>query len=336
MEIIRSKEISGLMAERLVVGCVQMAPIWLNRAATLAKVAQELERAAAEGCQLVTFGEALVPGYPFWLEHTDGARFNNPKQKAIYARYVDEGVDISRGDLNQIVELAKKLGVCIYLGIMERAPDRGGHTLYCSLVFISSSGKIESVHRKLQPTYEERLAWGQGDGHGLVVHQVGPFRAGGLNCFENWMPLSRAALYAQGESLHVSVWPGGLHNTYDLPSFIAKESRSYVIAVSALMRPGDFPDDMRHLEEMLATGKDFFANGGTAICGPDGEFIIEPVVGREALIIAELDHALVRGERQNFDLAGHYSRPDVTKLIVNRQRQSTVEFIDQPQRQKHG
>jgi predicted amidohydrolase len=144
------------------------------------------------------------------------------------------------------------------------------------------------------------------------------------------MPLSRAALYAQGESLHVSVWPGGLHNTFDLPSFIAKESRSYVIAVSALMRPQDFPDDMRHLEEMLSTGKEFFANGGTAICGPDGKFIVEPVVGREALIIAELDHALVRGERQNFDLAGHYSRPDVTKLLVDRRRQSTVEFIDPP------
>jgi nitrilase len=130
MEIFRSKMTSGLAVDRLVVGCVQMAPIWLNRAATLAKVAQELKRAAAEGCQLIAFGEALVPGYPFWLEHTDGARFNNPKQKAIYARYVDEGVDITRGDLTPIAELAKQLGVSVYLGIMERAPDRGGHTLY--------------------------------------------------------------------------------------------------------------------------------------------------------------------------------------------------------------
>lgn len=97
MEIIRSQTVVGQAADRLVVGCVQMAPVWLNRSATLAKVARELERAAAEGCQLVAFGEALVPGYPFWLEHTDGARFNDPKQKAIYARYLDEGVDISRG-----------------------------------------------------------------------------------------------------------------------------------------------------------------------------------------------------------------------------------------------
>ena len=328
MDIIRVNAPSARDSDRLVVGCAQIAPVWLQRDATLVKVAVCIERAVAEGCQLIVFGEALVPGYPFWIERTDGARFNDAKQKARFARYLDQGVDIARGDLDAICALARASQISVYLGVMERAADRGGHSLYCTLVYIDASGTICSTHRKLQPTYEERLAWAPGDGHGLRVHALGPFRVGGLNCFENWMPLSRAALYAQGEDLHVSVWPGGVHNTHDLPLFLAKEGRSYVLAVSGLMRPADFPPETPELAELLAQSGEFLANGGTAIAGPDGRFVVEPVVGREVLVIAELDHALVRGERQNFDLAGHYSRPDVTRLVVDRTRQSLADFID--------
>ncbi len=328
MDIIRVNAPSARDSDRLVVGCAQIAPVWLQRDATLVKVAVCIERAVAEGCQLIVFGEALVPGYPFWIERTDGARFNDAKQKAMFARYLDQGVDIARGDLDAICALARASQISVYLGVMERAADRGGHSLYCTLVYIDASGTICSTHRKLQPTYEERLAWAPGDGHGLRVHALGPFRVGGLNCFENWMPLSRAALYAQGEDLHVSVWPGGVHNTHDLPLFLAKEGRSYVLAVSGLMRPADFPPETPELAELLAQSGEFLANGGTAIAGPDGRFVVEPVVGREVLVIAELDHALVRGERQNFDLAGHYSRPDVTRLVVDRTRQSLADFID--------
>ncbi len=329
MDIIRRPTPAVRAEDRLVVGCAQIAPVWLQREATLNKVAGVIELAAREGCQLITFGEALVPGYPFWLERTDGARFNDVTQKKLYAHYLDQGVDIERGDLAPICALARAHRIAVYLGIMERAADRGGHSLYCTLVYIDAGGVIRSAHRKLQPTYEERLAWAQGDGHGLQVHALGPFRVGGLNCYENWLPLARTALYAQGEDLHVSVWPGGVHNTHDLPLFIAKESRSYVIAVSGLMRAVDVPDDMLVRDQLLAGGEEFFANGGTAIVGPDGRFVVEPVAGREVLVVAELDHALVRGERQNFDPAGHYARPDVTRLVVDRTRQRVAEFIDE-------
>ena len=140
------------------------------------------------------------------------------------------------------------------------------------------------------------------------------------------MPLPRAALYAQGENLHVAVWPGSEHNTKDITRFIARESRSYVISVSSLMTWKDFPKHTPHLDRILAKGPKVFANGGSCIAGPDGEWIVEPVVSSEGLIYATLDVDRVYQERQNFDPVGHYSRPDVTKLLVNRDRQSTLSF----------
>ena len=312
--------------DMLKVGLAQIAPVWLDRAKTLEKVAAYVSDAAAQKCDLVTFGEALVPGYPFWVELTDGARFNNAAQKQMFAHYLDQGVVIERGDLDAICKLCKQHALAMYLGVMERAPDRGGHTLYCSLVYIDKTGAVKSVHRKVQPTYEERLVWGAGDGNGLQVHDLGAFKVGGLNCYENWVPLLRSALYAQGEDLHVSVWPGGLHNTKDLMRFIAQESRSYVIGVSGLLRPADIPVGTQFRDAMLSSGQEFFANGGTALAAPNGEWVIEPQVGKEGLFTAEIDHEKVRQERQNFDLAGHYARPDVTQLHVDRTRQSTVQF----------
>ena len=280
--------------------------------------------AARQGCRLAVFGEALLPGYPFWLELTDGARFNSPVQKKIHAHYVDQAVQIEAGQLDPFCEAAAANEMAIILGCIERAAERGGHSLYCSLVYVNPAGSIDSVHRKLMPTYEERLTWAIGDGHGLRVHQLGAFTVGGLNCWENWMPLVRTALYAQGENLHVAIWPGNLRNTEDITRFIAKESRSYVISVSGLMRKSDFPAQTPHLEKIMADCPNTLANGGSCLAGPDGEWVIEPVVDQETLLTAVLDPKKVREERQNFDPTGHYARPDVTQLTVDRRRQQIL------------
>ena len=310
--------------DQLTVGMAQIAPIWLDRERTLAKIIDYVRRAAQSNCHLIVFGEALLPGYPFWIELTDGARFNSPVQKDIHAHYMQQAVQIEAGHLEPLCQSATSLKIAVVVGCIERPADRGGHSLYASLVYIDPDGQIGSVHRKLMPTYEERLTWSPGDGHGLQVHRLGAFTLGGLNCWENWMPLPRAALYAQGEDLHVAIWPGNQRNTEDITRFIAKESRSYVISVSGLMRKSDFTASIPHLELIQASAADVLADGGSCVAAPDGTWLAAPCVNQETLIVATLDHQRVRQERQNFDPAGHYSRPDVTQLIVNRQRQSTL------------
>jgi nitrilase len=270
------------LGDRLVVGLAQIAPVWLDRQRTVDKILEYVHQAAEAGCSLVTFGEGVLPGYPFWIDRTDGAQFNSPVQKEFYAHYL----------------------------------------------YIDRAGVIQSVHRKLMPTYEERLVWAQGDGNGLRTHRLESFTIGGLNCWENWIPLARAALYGQGEDLHVAVWPGNARNTHDITRFMAKEGRSYVISVSGLMRLEDIPSGTPHRSSIVANSTDFLADGGSCIAGPDGQWVVEPVVEEERLILATLDHKRVREERQNFDPAGHYARPDVLQLTVNRQRQSTIDIID--------
>ena len=312
----------------LTVGLAQIAPCWLNKSATLDKVTEWVISAADRGCDLAVFGEALVPGYPFWVERTDGARFESALQKSLYAHYVDQGVCLDDGDLGQLCEVARDRKIAVYLGVVERAANRGGHSLYCSMVYVDRNGRIGSAHRKLMPTHEERLVWAIGDGHGLRTHALGAFTVGGLNCWENWLPLPRAALYAQGEDLHIAIWPGSVRNTEDITRFIAREARSFVVSVSGLMRVTDIDPSLPHAEELLAAADDTMANGGSCVAAPSGEWLLEPVANEERLHVVELDHSRVLAERHSLDPVGHYSRPDVTRLIVNRKRQTTAEFED--------
>ncbi|MBT8306109.1 MAG: carbon-nitrogen hydrolase family protein [Maribacter sp.] len=316
------------MESLLKVALAQIAPVWLNKSETLKKIENAVTEAANARAELVVFGEALLPGYPFWLALTNGAAWDLKINKELHAHYVRNAIQIEAGELDAICQLSKDHKIAIYLGMIERAKDRGGHSLYCSLVYIDQQGQIRSVHRKLQPTYDERLTWSPGDGHGLQVHSLKQFTVGGLNCWENWMPLPRTALYGQGENLHIAVWPGSENNTKDITRFIARESRSYVISVSSLMKKEDFPIDTPHLNAILKEAPDVLANGGSCIAAPDGNWLVEPVRYKEGLIYHTLDFNRVYEERQNFDPVGHYSRPDITKLTVNRERQSTVSFED--------
>jgi len=287
----------------LKVGLGQIAPVWLDRESTTSKICETISQAASESCSLVVFGETLLPGYPFWLGSTHGSKFDCDIQKDIHAHYLKSAVDIGRGDLLPICELAKSNNIAVMLGCYELGFDRGGHSGYCSLVYIDPAGEIRNAHRKLMP-----------------------FQVSGLNCWENWMPLPRAVLHGLGSNLHVAAWPGAKRNTIDITRFVALESRSYVLSVSGLLRKSDIPDDFPHRDLVIDSfDGDMISDGGSCIAAPNGDWIIEPFCREEKLLTATLDHNEVLRERQNFDISGHYSRPDVFKLHVNRERQNLIE-----------
>ncbi len=310
------------------VAAAQIAPVWLDRARTLDRAIEVIDQAAVSGVELVAFGECLVPGYPFWVERTDGARFDNAMQKDLFAHYVDQAVTIEAGYLDAICEAARRNAITVVLGILER-PDERGESVYACAVSISQRGEIVARQRKLMPTHEERLVWSIGDGHGLRTHRVGAFTVGTLNCWENWMPLARTSLQAQGEDLHVAIWPGNPRNTREITRFMALEGRSFVLSVAGLMRDQDLPDEIPHAKALKAAAADMpWAAGGSCLAGPDGRWLIEPA-NTEGLLIAEINARDVRRARQNFDPTGHYSRPDVFRLSVNRERQRIGDFSDE-------
>ena len=308
------------------VAAAQIAPVLLDRERTLAKILDYSQRAASDGARLVAFPEAVLPGYPIWLARTHGSAFNDPLQKQIHARYLDQGVELPGPVLDSLLEASRDLKLSMVVGVMERGRAAGRGTLYATALSIDPTGEW-FAHRKLVPTYEERLAWGPGDGYGLRVREVEGFRVGALNCWENWMPAARMALYSQGEEVHVSIWPGSPSNTRDISQFTAREGRVYVVAASGVLRAEDIPTDFPGREAILATAEDgILQSGGSRIVAPDGTELGCLDRPEEGLVLADLDRELLDGERQNFDVAGHYYRRDVFRFEVDRRRPPAVVF----------
>jgi nitrilase len=306
----------------------QLGGPWLNVEARMNRVVRAAELAAAEGCDLLAFPETYVSGYPFWLTRTQGARFNDPAQKACYAYYLDSAIEIGGPEHRTLEELSGDLGLSLIVGVTERGRGNGSGSTYCSLLAISPKEGLTGHHRKLVPTYDERLVWAVGDGAGLRTHRVGPGRFGALNCWENWMPQARQALYAGGEDVHVGVWPGSTALTGDITRFIALEGRVYSLAVAGLLSHDDIPDDFPLAAELRANCVPTPFDGGSGLAGPDGGWLIAPVPDREGLIVADLPLGRVAEERLTFDPTGHYSRPDVFSSTVRRERLQAVSFTD--------
>jgi len=310
------------------VAAAQAHPAWLDKAANTKKTLTLLKQAADQDVELLAFPETFLSGYPFWVARTDGARFDDPRQKQAYAYYLDAAIEIPGPEVTLLAEAAADLGIFVYLGVTERGRAAGRGTVWCTLVAIAPGRGIVGTHRKLMPTYDERLVWGWGDGHGLRTHEAGTLRVSGLNCWENWMPQARTVLYAEGTDLHVGVWPGSRPMTETVTRFVALEGRVWSLAASGLLSIDDVPRDFPLYDELAANASGLIFDGGSGIVSPDGTWVSGPVVEREGLVTAEIDRDMVDRERLIFDPSGHYSRPDVLSTTVDRRRRAPTASID--------
>ena len=305
------------MDEPLTVACVQAEPVILDREATLDKAAAVTAEAASRGARLVVFPEAFVPAYPSSVWAKALAGWADPDAKAAFAMFAREAVEVPGPAVETLGEIARDCGVWLVTGVTERDPARPG-TLYNTLLYHADDGTLALRHRKLVPTNHERLVWGQGDGGGLRAIETPVGRLGGLICWENYMPLARFALYESGVEIYVAstaddgdAWQATLVH-------LARESRAFVVSPCHFQRASSYPADFP-LRRLL-DGVDLVGRGGSAILAPDGAYLAGPLYGEEGILYAELDPAQLDAERQRFDPAGHYHRPDVLQLRLRKPR----------------
>jgi len=291
------------------VAAVQVAPVFLDRDETLKIVVKEVEKAAADGAQLVLFPESFLPGYPDWVwrqkPFSDGDW---------YDRFADQAIVIDGPMLDPVREAAKAAGVWVAIGITER----DGGTLYNAVVYINSDGEIGGLHRKLIPTAAERLVWGNGQGPVLTVVDIEGVKVGSLICWENYMPLARVAMYEQG--IDVLLSPTWDNSDTWVPTLrhIAKEGRVFVVGVTSCQRGSDIPRDFEGADDIYGGDEDWLSEGNSTIVAPGGEILAGPLVGEAGTVTATLDMTRVLSGRRSFDPCGHYSRPDVLSLTVNK------------------
>jgi nitrilase len=274
--------------------------------------------AASGGASLIVFPETWIPGYPAWLDHCrDAALWNHPPVKRVFGRMAANSIAVPGPAVDRLGDVARECGATLILGISERVeagPGRG--TLYNSLITIGPDGRLLNHHRKLMPTYTEKLIWGAGDVEGLQAVDTPAGRVGALVCWEHWMPLTRQALHQSGEDIHVAVWPS-VNEMHQVASrHYAFEGRCFVLASGALMRASSLPAELEAHPDRAISGDHWVLRGGSAIIAPDGSYLAGPVFDEEAIVTAVLDLDRVREESMTLDVTGHYHRAELFDFQV--------------------
>ncbi len=269
--------------------------------------------AARQGARLIVFPETWIPGYPAWLDHCrDTALWDHAPVKEVFARIAENSLAVPSPEFDRLAESARQCEATLVLGISERVARGGGRgTLYNSLLTIGPDGRLLNHHRKLMPTYTERLVWGAGDVEGLRSVDTPAGRVGALVCWEHWMPLARQALHESGEDVHVAVWPT-VHEMHQVASRqYAFEGRCWVLASGALMRAGALPPELEPHPDRVSGPDQWLLRGGSAVIGPDGHYLVGPVFEQEAILITDLDLRRGLAESMTLDVTGHYHRPEL-------------------------
>jgi nitrilase len=295
------------LAEASKVACVQAEPAILDLNGTLDKVAGLAAEAGSAGAGLAVFPETFISAYPSnrWARYLAGE--GDGAAKAAFARLVRESVEVPGPASDRLAQIAGETGLWLAVGVNER--DRG--TLYNALLVYSPNAELVLHRRKLVPTNHERLVWGQGSGNGLVTIPTDVGRVGGLICWENFMPLARFALYESGVEVYLAPTADDSEQWQESIRHIAREARAFVISPCVFQRASSYPDDVP-----VADGPELLGRGGSAILGPDGSYLAGPLWDEEGILYAELDRTRLFEERQRFDAAGHYHRPDVFRFRV--------------------
>jgi nitrilase len=314
------------MAEALLkAAVVQRPPLLLDLPSTMKHAVEHLHEAADAGAGLLVFPETYLPGYPAWIwSLRPGDDFG--LSHSLYRDLLANSVDLAAGGLQPLQDAAAERGVVVVVGVHEREGSFSRSTIYNTLVTIGADGSILNQHRKLVPTNPERMVWGQGDGVGLSAVDIGGARLGGLICWENYMPLARYALYADGVDIYVaSTWDSG--DTWIASMrHIAAEGRCWVLGSGCSLRVDDLPSGF---PEGLFSGDDPWINpGDSVVVAPGGQVVAGPLHEEHGILYADLDPSRAGGAKRTLDVAGHYGRPDVFHLAVDRHRQVPVEFAD--------
>jgi nitrilase len=297
---------------RVAAAVVQSAPVAFDAEATLAKVERLAAGAADGGAELVVFPEAFVSCYPRGMTFgaTMGAR--SPEGRAWFRRYWESSVDVPGPAVDRLAAIARDHAIHLVIGVVER----DGGTLYCTALFLGPDGTLLGKHRKLMPTAAERLVWGFGDGSTLPAIDTAAGRLGAAICWENYMPLLRMAMYAKG----VQIWCAPTVDARDTWTatmrHIACEGRCFVLSANQFATRGDYPADYP-FEDHGAGASEVLIRGGSMIVAPLGEVLAGPVFGEETILRAELDLDRIVEAKYDFDVAGHYARPDVFTLSVD-------------------
>ncbi len=305
--------------QRVTVAIVQ-AEVAAGLEPMLERTNDGVREARAAGAQLVVFPETWIPGYPAWLDICrDAALWDHTPVKVVFARMARDSVAVPGAAMEALTQMAREFEVTLVIGVTERV-DRGAGrgTLYNSLLTIGPDGALLNHHRKLVPTYTERMVWGVGDAEGLCAVDTPAGRIGGLVCWEHWMPLARQALHESGEDVHVAVWPTA-HEMHQVASRqYAFEGRCYVLAAGSLLKAGGLPQELEMHPGRVTSSDQWVLRGGSAIIGPDGRYIVEPVYDEARVLVAELDLGRIREESMTLDVTGHYHRPELFEFFVRR------------------
>jgi len=279
-----------------------------------------IREASDAEASLVVFPETWLPGYPVWLDVCrDVALWDHEPVKRVFRRMAEESVVVPGPVTDALGAAAKEAAVVLVVGVTERIDSGPAHgTLYNTVLTFDADGRLVNHHRKLVPTYTERMVWGLGDAAGLTSVETKVGRVGALVCWEHWMPLARQAMHDSGEDIHVALWP----TAHEMPQVASRhyafEGRCFVLAAASLMRASALPPELEPHASKVRSPDDWVLRGGSAVIGPDGRYLVEPCFDRPGLIVSDIDLGRVREERMTLDVSGHYHRPELLRLEIDR------------------